>query len=193
MASFNPSRTGHVCLFLSMERHHMSSSHIWLPSYLDCLTATGFIHFHCTEKVSVDILPIISFYVLQIIKKDEFETTWGWVNEFSFWPKHDSRLLTSAAYYSAANNGLNMCVCFMTSSQRGASLLAAFQVVKMMGEENTCSSPPSVPSLSLCSLERCHLIKPQVLQTGKWKPETQYEVWRNVNELWWEISQCWIV
>lgn len=103
------------------------------------------------------------------------------------------------AYYSAeikdklaglersVNN--SVFVCFMTRSQRDAFMLAVFQVAKSMGEENTCSSPPSVPSLSLCSLERCHLIKPQVLQTGKWKPE----VWRNVNEVWWEISHCWTV
>lgn len=55
----------------------------------------------------------------------------------------------------------------MTLSQRGAFMPAVFQVAKTMSEENTCSSPPSVPPLSLCSLERCHLIKPQVLQTGK--------------------------
>ncbi len=121
--------------------------------------------------------------------------TWGWINDDTVFIL--TKIWLVKAYYSAANKDklldwrgvwIIVCVCvfYVTRSQRGRLYLAVFQVVKMMGEENTCSSPPSVPSLSLCSLERCHLIKPQVLQTGKRKPE----VWRNVNELWWEISHC---
>lgn len=102
------------------------------------------------------------------------------------------------AYYSAANkdrlaglersvNVWTRSVCFMWLVVRGAALSGCFRWPKWCVKKTPAPLLPLSPSLSLCSLERCHLIKPQVLQTGKWKPE----VWRNVNELWWEISQCW--
>lgn len=83
--------------------------------------------------------------------------TWGWINDDTVFIL--TKLWLVKAYYSAeikdklaaglersVNN--SVFVCFMTRSQRDAFMLAVFQVAKSMGEENTCSSPPSVPSLS---------------------------------------------
>lgn len=74
------------------------------------------------------------------------------MTQFSFCPKYDLlKLITlkdklAAGLERSVNN--SVFVCFMTRSQRDAFMLAVFQVAKSMGEENTCSSPPSVPSLS---------------------------------------------